>query len=165
MTLSQQASIVLEAVEHEWLRVEGIIRWADSVIAADEKPASWLIELSTYNPQDIIGFASLLRAHAAESLPLRWRVQIVVLAFDAGLLSVATSLPLLFRVLILERMGATRDSADEQLVDALIEWDSQDDLDVIPAPLFARFEALFRDYLADAHEISSVLYLKHEAVD
>ena len=79
-------------------------------------------------------------------------------------LSVATSLPLLFRVLILERMGAERDSADEQLIDALVEWDSQEDLDVIPSPLHARFETLFREYLADAHEISAVLHLKHEAV-
>ena len=81
----QQAAIVVEAVEHGLLRVEGIIRWADSVIVADDKPASWLIELSTHDQQDITGFASLLRAHAAESLLLRWRVQIIVLAFDAGL--------------------------------------------------------------------------------
>jgi hypothetical protein len=164
MTLSQQAAIVLEAVEHELLRVEGIIRWADAAIVPTEKPETWLIGLSTLNPSQITDFVSLLRTHAAESLPLRWRVQIIVLAFDAGLLSVASSLPLLFRVLIVERRGAERDSADEQLADALVEWDCQEDLGVIPPVLHARFETLLRGYLADAHEISAVLHWKHEAV-
>jgi hypothetical protein len=164
MTLSQQAAIVLEAVEHELLRVEGIIRWADGAIVASEKPETWLIDLSTLNPSHVRDFVSLLRTHAAESLPQRWRVQIIVLAFDAGLLSLASSLPLLFRLLIVERWGAEKDSADEQLADALVAWDCQENLDVIPPVLHARFETLFRGYLADAHEISAVLLWRHEAV-
>ena len=131
MTISQQAAIVLEAVKHELLRVDGIIRWADSVIIAAEKPESWLIELSIHNPQDITGFVGLLRAHAAVSLPLRWRIQIIVLGYDAGLLSLFSSLPKLFRVLIFEEKGEKLDSLDERLYDALVDWDSQEDLDVI----------------------------------
>ncbi len=162
MTISEQAAIVLEAFEHGVIRVEGVVRWADSRIIADENSSSWLIDLSTHSPQDITGFQSLLRTHAAKSLPLRWRVQIIVLGVDAGLLSVAASLPLLFRVLILERLDAKRDPADEQLVDALIEWDFQDKLSAISAPLHARFEGIFRQYLADADGISAVLQLGHE---
>ena len=164
MTISQQAAIVVEAVEHGLLRVVGIIRWADSVIVAEEKPASWLIDLSTHSPQDITGFVGLLRAHAADVLPLRWKVQIIVLAYDAGLLSVASSLPLLFRVLIFEANGAKKDSLDERLRDALVEWDQQEDLDVIEPSLQAKFEVLFREYLPDAQKISAILHLKHEAV-
>jgi hypothetical protein len=164
MTLSQQAAIVLEAVEHALLRVEGIIRWADALIVATEKPETWLIELSTFNPLNITDFVNLLRTHAAGSLPLRWRVQIIVLAFDAGLLSVASSLPLLFHVLFVECRGAERDSTDEQLANALVAWDCHEDLDVVPPALHARFETLFRGYLADAHEISAVLHWEHEAV-
>jgi hypothetical protein len=164
MTISQQAAVTLEAVEHELLRVDGIVRWADSVIGAEEKPDFWLIELSTLNPLHITDFVSLLRAHAAETLPLHWRVQIIVLAYKAGLLSVQSSLPKLFQVLIFETKGATKDPLDEQLRDALVDWDFQEDLDVIEPSLRARFEALFREYLADAHEISTVLHWNHEAV-
>ena len=38
---------------------------------------------------------------------------------------------MLFRVLIFEEKGAKLDSLDERLYDALVDWDSQEDLDVI----------------------------------
>jgi hypothetical protein len=164
LTISQQAFVILEAFEHQLLRVDGIIRWADSVIVASEQPAWWLIELSTHNPNDIAGLVSLLRAQATESLPLRWRVQIIVLAQNAGRLSVRSSLPKLFQVLIFDNKGAKEESLDKSLIDALIEWDSQDDLDVIEPALHAKFERLFRDYLTDAQLVSKVLRLGHEAV-
>jgi|GEM_PF-5749056 len=163
MTLSQQAAIMLEALEHELLRVDSIVRWADSAIVAADKPESWLIELSTLNPSHITDFVTILRAHADESLPLRWRVQIIVLAYDAGLLSLPVSLRRLFTILFIERKGVKKDSSDQRLADALVEWDCLE-LDVIAPPLLARFETLFRSYLADAHEVSSLLHLKHEAV-
>lgn len=143
------------------MRVDFVVRWADSAIVAADKPESWLIELSTLSPSDITGFIRLLHTHATETLPLRWRVQIIVLAYDAGLLSLAVSLRRLFTVLFIECRGAERDSSDEQLADALVAWDCLE-LDVIELPLHARFETLFRGYLADAHEVSSLLHLKHK---
>jgi hypothetical protein len=163
MTLSQQAAILLEALDHELLRVDSIVRWADSAIVAADKPEAWLIELSTLDPSHITDFVTILHAHEDESLPLRWRVQITVLAYDAGLLSLAVSLRRLFTVVFIDGKGAERDSSDERLADALVEWDCLES-DVIAPPLRARFETLFRSYLADAHEVSSLLRLKHEAV-
>jgi hypothetical protein len=75
-----------------------------------------------------------------------------------------SSLPKLFRVLIIETKGAKRDSLDERLRSALITWNFQEDLDVIEPQLHARFEMLFREYLADAHEVSAILHWKNEAV-
>jgi hypothetical protein len=93
---------------------------------------------------------------------LRKRIQIVVLAHISGVLSLADTLPKLFRVAIVERQGARRDALDTQLVDALVDWDFQDDGTVIERPLRARFNALFREYLTDAQDVAAVLAWKSE---
>jgi len=164
MTITQQAAIVLDAVEHKLLRVEGIIRWADSALIAEDKPESWLIELSTFNPNDLTGVVNILRRHASGVLPLRWRVQVIVLAYAAGLLNVASSLPLLFRVVILEPNGGRKDALDERLHTALVEWDCQENLEAIPTELQARLETQFREYLIGAQKIAAVLHGTNKAV-
>ena len=159
MTHAQQVAILWEALEHGFMRVDCIVRWADSMIGGVKKPESWIMELSTLNPSDITGFLRLLREHGTEPLPLRWRVQMIVLAYEAGLLSLAVCVPKLFTVLFIDRRGAERELSDERLADALAEWDSLE-VNVIAPGLRARFEESFHDYLADANEISALLHLK-----
>ncbi|MCO5051816.1 MAG: hypothetical protein M9920_05890 [Verrucomicrobiae bacterium] len=157
MILAEQSAILVEAIEQELLRREDIVRWADEIIVAMERPPSWIIDLSTLNSPYLVDFARLLRIHSVVSLPLHRRVQIVVLAYLAGVISFSETLPKLFRAVIYERRGAERDPLDERLADTLVCWDHQENLDVIEPPLRARFEALFREYLTDIQEVAAVL--------
>ena len=163
MTLSEQSAILLEAVEQELLREpEGIVRWADGVIVAMDEPPAWVIDLSMLRSPHLIDFVVPLREHASVPVALHRRIQVVVLAYLAGELSFADTLPKIFRVTILERHGVKRDALDERLADALVEWDCQEDLSVIEPPLRAKFEALFREYSADAQDVAAVLQWRHE---
>lgn len=157
MTLSQQTALILEAVDLELMSSDGIIRWADSAVVTTEQPPAWLIDLATLNSTHNLDFIGLLRPHAVPTLPLHWRVQIVLVAFESGCLSLRSSLPKLFNVLFIERHGAQADALDERLINALVFWDCQEDLDEIESTLRARFESLFREYLVDADEVSQVL--------
>jgi len=49
------------------------------------------------------------------------------------------------------------DPLGRRLQDTLVEWDCQDDLDVIEAPLKAKFMALFQEYLVNAYDLAAVL--------
>ena len=156
MTLFQKAAIVLEAVEQGFLHEDGIVRWADSVMAAAEKPDPWLIKLAMLSSSNITDYTRILRGQSAESVPLHWRVQMVALAHQNGLLNLHDSLPKLFNILIFDPKEAPEDSLDEQLHRALVEWDGQGCLEVIEIPLAHKFESLFQEYLADASEVSAI---------
>jgi hypothetical protein len=162
VTLSEQSAILVEAIEDELLQPEDIVRWADRTIATVDKPPTWIIELSTSGSPDLVDFASRLREQAALPLSLHCQIQIVVLAHEAGLLSLSTTLPKLFRVIILERGGRQMDALDERLKDALVGWDCQDDLAVVEPALLAKLTDLFRAYLAGADEIAAILPWKFE---
>ena len=156
MTSSQQAAIVLEAVEQGFLHEDGIVRWADSVIVAAAKPEPWLIDLAMLASSHITDYTRILRGQSAESVPLHWRVQMVALAHQHGLVSLHDSLPKLFNILIFDSKEAPEDSLDKQLHRALVEWDSQECLEVIEIPLAHKFKSIFQEYLADAGEISAL---------
>lgn len=160
MTLSQQAAVILEAVDQDLIRANEVIRWADRAIVTSEQPPRWLVELAILNPSDITGIISLTRANATDKLPVHWRIQILVLACETGLLSLGSSLPKLFHVLIGDARNTKESPLDERLRNALVDWDIQDCPDQVDPPLYLRFEALFREYLADAEEISGVLNWK-----
>lgn len=64
----------------------------------------------------------------------------------------------LFRVWI-DSPSACRQPEDEPLLDALVTWDCQDDLDIISPELEHRFRAIFGEYLADADDVVSVLQM------
>src|SRR5437870_5698298 len=98
MMLSEQVAILLEAAELELLQPEDIVRWADQAIVAMQKPPVWVIDLSLLRSPHLVDFVGLLRLHAAVPLALRRRIQIVVLAHITGVLSLADTLPKLFRV-------------------------------------------------------------------
>lgn len=168
MTISEQTSILLEAAEHDFLQPEDIVRWADAVIVAMEKPPGWVIELSTLSSSHLVDFVSSLRAEAPSALSMHRRIQIVVLAHSTGMVSLINLLPKLFHIMIheevLEGKKLQRDALDEQLRDTLVEWDCQEDLDVIELPLRVKFEALFQEYLADAHDVAAVLSWKTAAM-
>lgn len=157
MTLADQAAIMLEAIDDGLLQPEDVVRWADTVIMAMEKPPAWVIELSTFGSPHMEDFVTHLREHAQLPPSIRRQVELIVLAYHAGLLSFRGTLPLLFRVTLLERKGRPLDAVGERLANTLVEWDFQEDLDVIAPPLRAKFEAIFRDYLRNAHEISAVI--------
>ena len=46
--------------------------------------------------------------------------------------------------------------------DTLVDWDFQEDLDVIEPSLQAKFAALFREFLTDADDIAKILPWKFE---
>jgi hypothetical protein len=166
MTLSQQTAVLLEAVDDELLQPDDIVRWADKVIIAEKQPSYWLIELSTLNSPYLVDYVRILRPQASSSMPLpmRSRIQIIILAYYAGLLSFRSCLPKLFRVMMVDHFELKRDALDARLADALVDWDFQEDLDKIEASLRARFDNLFREYLMNVSELSAVLPWKHDAV-
>ncbi len=69
------------------------------------------------------------------------------------MLSLRDALPRLFRVTILERLEHLREG-EEPLHDALVEWDSQADLDVLSPQLEGKFEMVLKQYLASAADIA-----------
>ena len=164
MTLSEQVAILLETAELELLQPEDIVRWADKVIVAMDKPPVWVVDLSMLRSPHLIDFIGLLRLHADVPVTLRRRFQIVVLAHITGVLPLADTLPKLFRVAIVEHQGARRDALDARLADALVDWDFQEELSVIEPSLRARFDALFREYLTDVQDVAAVLAWKYDNV-
>jgi hypothetical protein len=158
MTLPEQCAILLAAIEQEILQAGDLIQWADSIIVAMEKPPAWIIELSTLYSPLTIDFASRLRAQASAPLPVSRRIQIIVLAYNSGLLSLPDTLSRLFRVMMVRGMRPpATDPLDRRLVDALHDWDEQDDLDVVELPLQAKFRELFREYRTNADDIIAIL--------
>ncbi len=165
MTLPEQSVVLVEAVEQELLRQEDIVRWAVGVIVAMDTPPGWVIDLAVLSSPHLADFVAVLREHAFVPMSLHRRIQVVLLAYSTRALSFADTLPKLFRVVMLAHHGASRDTLDESLADALVDWDSQEDLSVIEPPLRARFEVLFREYLADSQEVATLLPPRHEIVD
>jgi hypothetical protein len=157
MTLSEQSAILLEAIEDELLQPEDIVRWAAEIIVAMDKPPTWIIELSTLGSPHMTDFASRLREQAPATLPLRRQIQVVVLAHQAGLLSLSAALSQLFRITILDRGKQPLDASATRLQDLLVEWDCLDYLDVVEPTLEAKYEAMFREYLKDAEDIRTAL--------
>jgi hypothetical protein len=157
MTLSEQCAVLMEAIDDELLQPEDIVRWADGIIVAMDKPPTWIIELSTLGSPHMIDFASPLREQASASLPMHRQIQVVVLAHDAGLIALPGALQKLFRITMLERGRRPMDALDTQLHGLLVEWDQLDDLVVIGLPLEPRLKALFREYLTDVEDIKAVL--------
>jgi hypothetical protein len=160
MTLAEQSSILIEAIEDELLQPEDIVRWADNIIVSMEKPPTWIIDLSTLGSPHMVEYVSRLRKQTSASPPLRRRIQIVVLAHEAGLLSLRSTLSKLFGVMILKRLEQLNDPLDgleDRLHGALVDWDCQDDLDVIEPPLQDKLTALFREYLMNADGIAEIV--------
>jgi hypothetical protein len=153
MTTSEQAAVMLEAMRNNLLRMEDVIHWVDDLIVAMDKPPGWLIELSAMEQSHIVDVIARLREHADTSLAVRRQVQVIVTAYDCGLLSFRESLPLLFRVVLVEGGKKELDAAGECLADALVRWDFQDNLDCVSSDLRATFEAIFRDFRATAFEL------------
>ena len=164
MTLPEQAAVLPEAVKQKLLLQEDIIRWADEVIVAMDKPPPWVIDLSVLSSPHLVDCVVILREHATGPLALRQRIQVVVLAYLAGALSLTDALSKLFRVSMLERCVTERAPNDDRLGNAFAEWDCQEELSIVPAPLQAKFEALFREYVADAREVARVLPWRHQYV-
>jgi hypothetical protein len=72
-------------------------------------------------------------------------------------LSLRATLPLLFRVTIIERGGQERDAVAERLTGALISWDCHEDLNFIEPSMRSRLEEVFREVLAEANEVAAVV--------
>jgi hypothetical protein len=86
------------------------------------------------------------------------RLQLIALAQNAGLLSLPATLPRLYRITIGPRpRPPITDPLGRRLVDALYDWDEQDDLDVIEPLLQAKFTALFQQYLKNTDDIVAIL--------
>jgi hypothetical protein len=168
MTLSEETAILLEAVENELLQPEDIVRWADQIIVAMEQPPGWIIELSMLGLPHLVDFVSRLREQEQATLSSHCRIQIVVLAYNAGSLTFSTTLPKLFRIVIFDRAGRIRrleSALDERLKSALVTWDCQEDLDVIEQPLQAEFTEIFQEYLKNTAHIVAMLPWKFKKAD
>ena len=163
MTLPKQCAILMVAIEEELLQPEDIVRWADNIIVSMEEPPMWIIDLATLVSPHMTDFDTCLRAQASAPPPVSRRIQIIVLAHEVGSLSLSDTLSKLFRVTLCQSLGPRiKDPLERQLVDALVHWDQQDDLDVIGPPLQATFTSLFREYSKNASDIIAVLPWKFE---
>jgi hypothetical protein len=160
MTISEQSAVLLQAVEFGLVQAEDIVRWSDRIVASLDKPPTWLIDLSGMPSPHITDLLSILRQHAGVKLPMAGRIQVIVLAFSAGLLPFQKSLSFIFQVVMVDRIKG--EDRPEGLVDALVEWDSQEDLDAVGPALKARFERLFEEALQGAGEIAEVLPWKFQ---
>ena len=108
-------------------------------------------------------YVSRLEQHSKTRIGLRLQVELIVLAYRSRRLALRHALPLLFRILITEREERKRGPLEERLVDELVSWDCQDDLDVIGRALRSRFEELFDEFLPGTSEIAGVLPWKFRA--
>jgi hypothetical protein len=156
MTFTDQSAIIRQAFENQLLKHEDIIRWADTAIVEMKEPPAILIELSMLPPANVVEMASYLRALAPIPVPMRRQIQLIVLAHHSGLLSFDVTVSKLFEVAINGQSGHGN-ALDERLLDALVEWDCQEDLDTIEQPLRAKFTALFQEYLNDVDDIAALL--------
>ena len=173
MTLAEQIKVILEAIDCGFPEPEDIVLWADSVIAASYNPPLWLIELSVLKSPRLADFESILRGQEKAPLILRQRIQVSVLAHDAGLLTLQAAVTNLLRVVMLDPQGQHPGALDEPLIDALVQWDCQEGADVLGAPLGAgppesalsvTCASVFQEYLADAGEVAAVLPRSFRAV-
>jgi hypothetical protein len=154
--LAGQAAIILLAAHSGTLPLAGIREWACSMIDLLPRPPLWLLQLATTPPEGMNGAIMTLQQQATP-LNLRMRLQAIIACHASGQPLLPDTLRELFFATILDRQGQPLLPEDEPLVDALVAWDGQDDLDSIPSELEARFLDLFRDYLADAAEVFSPL--------
>jgi hypothetical protein len=152
MTSAEETALLLEALEQGFVKADAVIRWADQAIAAAPQPPEWLIDLSTLPKIHTEDVAASLREHA-QTLPVRRKIELIALAWQRRLLSLRDALPRLFKVTILDRMEQLREG-EEPLHDALVEWDSQEDLDVLSPELEAKFEMVLKQYLRSAADIA-----------
>lgn len=162
MTLSEQCAVwhlALERCHHE---PSGVLQWAFAVIDAMEKPPLWIIELATLPSPRASDLLPVLREHSS-SLTVCLRLQTVISAHCFGILSLRDTLPQLFSIAIFHADGAPA-ASDERLVDALIDWDQQDDLDSFDPHLVSRFQSIFRDYLSDASDVTELLFPRLQTV-
>ncbi len=157
MTITEQVAVILEAADKGILQPEDVVRWADSIIVASEEPESWLIEVSTLGATHVQDYVSRLEEHSEGRIGLRRQVELIVLAYRSGRLELLDTLALLFRVLIIDRERRERGPLEERLVDALMSWNCQEDLDAIGPLLQSRFDELFDEILPGTNEIAAVL--------
>jgi hypothetical protein len=162
MTVSEQSAVMLEAIEQELLQPEDVVRWADGLIMSMDKPPPWIIDLSTANSPHLVEFASTLRDHVTATLPIRRQIQVIVLSYNAGLISLSAALKKLFRLTIIERKERLLDAQGSQLKGLLVQWDCQHDLNVIEPALEVKVEEAFRDYLTEGKDIKALLPWKFE---
>jgi hypothetical protein len=163
MNLSEQIALILEAVDIGIIQIEDVVRWADSIIASTDTPEPWQIELSTLGSTHMEDYLSQLREYSGERLGIRRQAQLVVLAYRSGLLPFRDTIQLLFRLLISECEGRELGRLEERLVNALVSWDSQEDLVVIEPSLRFRFEAIFNEVMSGTDQIVAVLPWKFSA--
>lgn len=156
MTLSEQAAILLEFDAIKALQSHEIVRWAKAVIATTDKPPCWLMELSILQSPNRQDFISRLEEQAATELPMRRRIQVIILAHRAGVLPLLATLSKLFEITIFETGNQRLDPLEEKLAQALVYWDCEDNPDVINPILDARFADLFVEYMSDSENIAAL---------
>lgn len=156
----EQAAMILLAAHCGVLPVPGIREWACSVIETLPSPPFWLFDLATMRADGLAEALEILHVQAAP-LDLHTRLQTIIGCHASGLPLLPDTLRELFFVAIIERHGQPDLPDIEPLVDALVAWDCQEDPDHIPAELEARFQAIFRDYLAEANAVMACLRAAH----
>lgn len=157
MNQAEEPAILLEALEQGFISPNVVIHWSDEVIVATEKPANWLIELSTVLKDHTEDVLTLLRNNSTP-LPSRRKTELLAAAWRRGLLPLREALPRLFRITIIERRDrGPREPIEKPLFEALVSWDGQEDLDVISPELTARFEAALTQFLPGAADIQQFL--------
>jgi len=158
MMLSDQAAALLEATELGLIQLGEVMRWVDGIVRAMDDPPEWITELYALSAEGALSFESAFRQYSTGTLSVRQQVQIILVAHEAGKLSLRSTLSKLFlQVVCPNDVSVVYEPLDEQLVDALVYWECHDDLDVFDEPLHDKLAEIFREYLSDADEVAAVL--------
>jgi hypothetical protein len=153
MTLQEETAIVAFAAESGFLPAGEIRDWAFGIIEKSPKPPLWVVELATLQSQKVEDLLAMFPPERKPSAQVR--LQIIISGYFAGRLSLLDTLAKTFCAAILDEDAIKR--GNEPLVDALIWWDQQDNLDEIGTALAARFHEIFQAYSQEASDVLRVL--------
>jgi hypothetical protein len=105
----------------------------------------------------------ILNQHA-DRLPVCWKIELAALAWDRHFLSTVETLGRLFDITITGQLfsdgGRSLEIVDANLHEALVSWDSQEDLDVIKPELEMKIRAVLRRYISSASDIAQLLFTR-----
>jgi len=156
MTLAEQTAIILYAGRCGFIQPPEAQQWVYLLIESMAQPPFWIIDIATTPFKFMDDIFVTLEAHAG-TLSLRAKLQVSILRQRIQGFPLIDVLPWLFQAVFLEEQESRVVPQDEQLTDALVKWNLQDDRDVIPPELASQFYSTFDDYLANASEVASLL--------
>ena len=157
MTLPEQCAVLLDAFLRGLCKREDVVAWADRLIMNTDAAPDGVLDLSV--PADRLrgDFVSILGAQAARELPLRRRVQIIMLAYDCGVIDFLDTAGRLSILLIDEQDTPPTEPDIKRMMDP--RWDLfilWEQVDVRDPAKERRLEGRFGPFRTDREELRSI---------